>query len=337
METCISHEKGVNTSLDYLRFTNRQFTEPSQIIALMFPELVWEECAGGRNGYRKKMRCKGAPIEIWHDGTGDCFGTLCVEMPGQGMRLVEMLPSFQGWPAFLTAILNLEGVNVPRLDVAMDDLGGNIRMQTVRDHINDRKLVTRAQLGRAYKQVISADDRVDGGSRDTIYVGSRTSERMLRCYMKAIAAGDAFDGLRFEMEYKNETAMRVAMLIAAGDWDAVKGVMRDFIDFKEMESEGENKSRWKTATWWEDFVQAAKHKLNVARLVEQSIEKTWKHMVRQWSQFAYMLVDLSGGSLDSLYELAMAGKNLNKVNRIRLAAAKEMARFQSHMPAVAST
>ena len=66
---------------------------------------------------------------------------------------------------------------------------------------------------------------------DTLYVGSRTSEKFLRVYDKQAEQGADFPWTRVELECKGETARGIAGYIALNGLDRIPDLIRGFCDF----------------------------------------------------------------------------------------------------------
>ena len=89
--------------------------------------------------------------------------------------------------------------------------------------------------------------------------GSRSSCTYVRLYDKG--AEQVSKGLvvtegpwfRLEFEYKGRAAVRVADLVRAGDFEAVRGAMLAHLDVK-VRGADSNRSRWVTAAWWSELL-----------------------------------------------------------------------------------
>lgn len=114
-----------------------------------------------------------------------------------------------------------------RVDLALDvydaklDIGGMFVL------LDEGSATTRAK----HWNLIKGND---GGA--TLYVGSRTSEIMLRVYDKAAETGQAGDWKRVELELKGSRAIEVSRMMSVGnDQQAVetaRGIIKALVDFK---------------------------------------------------------------------------------------------------------
>lgn len=301
--------------LDYISFTVQDFNTPESVmefLGLEFCELGY----GGRR-YRQRARAKGAPIDVYWDGIEEGMGVHAV-LSGQALRALETLPGFPGWREWLQSVIQL-GARFSRVDLAIDDMSGSIKFESVKEAILGLHLTTASNL----KNVEFREKPLDPAGGGTCYVGSRQSERMMRCYMKLEARGDHFNGLRFEFEYKGAQADLMAHTIAEHGFEKAAGLIRSFIEFKDPADQDANRSRRKAADWWESLVQAAKHKVAVVRHVEHSIHKRYTHMVKQYSQTIYLLSEASGGAVDWLQDMIHQGRQkLNRTNQALLEQAR---------------
>ena len=133
--------------------------------------------------------------------------------------------------------------------------------------------------------------RVDGFNTDTnytVYLGSRQSERMLRCYRKEI---DGVVLTRVEMEYKGARALRVLwdfLKYDAAEW--AKRAMAHLLDFVDFTFEG-----------WERFKGDSSRAYMVIHRLASSWEKTRAWLWQSAASAFAMLWDIDGkDSIDSL-------------------------------------
>lgn len=116
----------------------------------------------------------------------------------------------------------------------------------------------------------------------TVYLGSRTSGRMLRCYKKA---ENGRDFTRLEIEYKGERARAVfADLLDTTEAWAKKAFahLRDFVDFKR--------------DWWAAFTSGIERAKLVLTRITSSIEKKMEWARRQVAPTLALIEQIAGFS-----------------------------------------
>jgi len=112
-----------------------------------------------------------------------------------------------------------QGWHVTRCDIALDIIGS---AETVLDIDKQRQS---SYAGRPRLRTL-----VDNPQGSTLYIGSRQSEKMLRIYDKGMEAKlGRWDWLRYEMEYKGNTARAALAVVKKGLFGAVISDVLDFV------------------------------------------------------------------------------------------------------------
>lgn len=176
-----------------------------------------------------------APLPFYTHGTEYQFGKVYVnEKRPEQKRLIVMTGddwtnlSLAGKDPTLTLrmILAYPYVNITRLDFAVD----------IRDEdftISD--LLTAWDNGtmRTSAETVDRVQRKGKGGKDlgqTVYIGSRSSERLVRCYDKGAQLNIGEKWARIEIELKGRWAIATAKEMASGRTvEAGKGVIRQFV------------------------------------------------------------------------------------------------------------
>lgn len=135
----------------------------------------------------------------------------------------------------LQGLRSLPGSNFTRLDFAVDILGGEVVADDVRLLLEMGYVDTKA------KRTSNIEERVIGeaGSGMTVYIGSRSSQSMVRVYDKGKKEKTSFPWLRVELESKQDKANKIAdAIIAHGVASAGVSAIKSFvkIDCPEIES-----------------------------------------------------------------------------------------------------
>lgn len=143
-----------------------------------------------------------------------------------------------------------------RLDLAIDVFDSGIKPKHIYDALERGKAQTVA--GRKYSFIVGSD------SGSTLYVGSRTSESMLRVYDKGVEMETEKDWLRVEIELKGNKAREAATLItereAGKHINLAQRLVNGMID-------------WPVKVW-QQIMTAEAEKLSASRKRE-SDTKTW--------------------------------------------------------------
>jgi DNA relaxase NicK len=215
----------------------------------------------GRYGYQDGYQV--GEVFVWHHPERSDMG-VCVEVEGKGC---EILGGTE-----LAWIHRTLGLKSSRIDVAMDGVPftpAQLRDAWQAGDVRSRAKVTpRAREDRRWRKC----EWHSNNEGDTFEMGSRSSTQYARCY-------DRLGPVRFEMEWKHETAARVADEILGAIWDEthdiaarVLGWVRRFVDFVDASSSA-HASRRALLGWWAAFVadaQVASFRLaaQAARTVE---------------------------------------------------------------------
>lgn len=116
--------------------------------------------------------------------------------------------------------IHANGHRVGRIDIAVD----------VRAKLAISDLYEQVKRGDAVTDVRKAPSLIIS-TGETLYVGSRTSEKYLRVYDKAAQTETAGDWTRIELECKGETARGVAGHLQQEGWARIPDIIRAFCDF----------------------------------------------------------------------------------------------------------
>ena len=213
-------ENAVTSTVDWLSFTvkwerlrkNDWLTHDAQMVSC--GRLLETEAAFRRDiplhGYED---CWIAPdlghARIMVSRTGSSMG-VHVQLPGQAMLALGVNKALR--------ICGELGGSVTRIDVAIDCKGKSDAADVYGSHLA-KTMVTRAQKV----------NMVIGTEGNTVYVGSRTSERFLRVYDKAAQMKIEGNWTRIEMECKGERAKWIAKFVQQEGVAGVGALIRDYV------------------------------------------------------------------------------------------------------------
>lgn len=131
------------------------------------------------------------------------------------------------WEDLLLKAYKLNG-QVTRIDLAYDVLGQFIDIVDLYNEVKSGRCITPSKK---YSYI-------EGNSGQTLYIGSRQSERMLRIYDKAAETGSPGHWTRFELEAKGAKARQFAHYIGAEGADAIPALILDFAEFATYKWQG---------------------------------------------------------------------------------------------------
>ena len=282
---------GLKVLVDWVSVTLKNL-RPDQLVEVMgldpgdFVELEY-----GYSGYRRQIRC--GNIAIFFDGREDMG--IHLQMSGQGCREYEGKEGFRGWQVFFLRLLDLGG-KFTRLDLAVDDFEGYFTLDTIYRKIRSGEVSSRFKDGVVYEKVSLADGSRKGS---TIYFGSATSRIQIRFYDKLaerLAKGEDLEGVKFwnrtELELRKERAQKAGEMIGFEEdvGGVVMGILKEYVRFLVKGSDS-NKSRWKTARFWEKFLGDVEKIRLTDQPMERTIERTLSWLDRQVTPALKMVVE----------------------------------------------
>lgn len=294
--------------LDYLSFTLKEYTSPLSVIDAIGIELV--PLPYGRFGYQRMSVAPEGGISVMWDAVLEGMG-VHVQISGKGCNLIEHQETFDSWQAWIGRWF-AKGAKVGRIDLAIDDVSGAIEFETVYNQVRSRTALMRTKKG---------GHRVQWDAKDeyqTLYVGERKSETMLRVYDKGLQLGGETSWLRFVFEYKKRRADAIARLLVEEGWDAAIGAGRAFIEFKGPGHITSDRSRQRPADWWVDLMAASKHFVRLERDQETSLMKSYLWLRSQGGPVIAALLEHEGGDLGWVVDLAKDGKSRWKERHRRM-------------------
>ena len=268
-------KEGLRSLVDWVSVTLKNLA-PEELVEVMgLDPADFVELEYGAYGYRRSLCC--GNIRIFFDGREDMG--IHLQMTGQGCREYEGKEGFRGWQVLFLRLLDLGG-NCTRLDLAIDDFEGYFSLDGVLRKIKAGEVSSKFKDAVWWEKV-----RLSDGSRkgSTIYFGSEKSRVQVRFYDKVaerLGNGEDLEGIDFwnrtEIEMRKERAQKAMQLVAFEEdvGQIAKGILKDYIRFL-IRGTDRNKSRWKTARFWEKFLGDVER----LRLAEDPKEKTIERMV----------------------------------------------------------
>ena len=232
------------------------------------------------------------------------------------------------WPSgkvrtVLQWIMKQEG-HVTRLDCALDDRNSCVSLVTVRQAIEAGQCVTRADR---MQRISSRSIHTDTPSGETLYIGSRQSQTLLRVYDKRLEsqAKEREDwqdyGIRWELELKKDRAQvcgQILSYLEESDWlEFMIGVLRGYVDFRDTTRDEEDEFRYRAPLldWWLLLTDGFKKGRLVVEKETQTLAKVKRWVSRSVAPSLAMCVEYPGGQA-WLEQILVVGKSrLNAKHR----------------------
>lgn len=174
---------------------------------------VWLE-AKPKHGYTSSLTAEDIPgLSVYQN----------VQRPDMGVHVVWTGRALKETDLFaLMREMQVLQASVTRIDIAVD----------VPERWDIEELYRMASEGR-YNCKVKKKPTLVRSTGDTMYVGSRTSEKFLRVYDKQAEQGVDFPWTRVELECKGETARGIAGYLAMNGLERIPDLIRGFCDFTE--------------------------------------------------------------------------------------------------------
>jgi hypothetical protein len=171
----------------------------------------WKE-AKARNGYNVALECvdvKGVTVS-WHSARADMGCS--VDIPGSGLKLLDLNSVLES--------ATRPGCRVSRIDLAAD-IPAAASFIALYEEFGRGEANCKAR-GR---RLITSD------TGQTVYIGSRSSEKYLRIYDKGAQMETNTEWTRVELECKADFATGIAKYLRTEGLACIPAVIRDFCDF----------------------------------------------------------------------------------------------------------
>jgi DNA relaxase NicK len=303
----------VGVTLDQaLEFLGAAFQHKGQ-----FYEGFWSPMERGAMGYRSGVAH--GHMKVFSDGT-EKMG-VHFDMSGKGVReFLEWsgIGGDEGLRAWLECAVKAHGVVFTRCDWACDDHSKEevlLDLDRINRAVDDGTVVSR------FKTVEERRKRQLGKQRgpkamkeepplvaNTLYFGSIMSEMSVCFYDKAKEqiqkakdrrdeAGErALDGVRWvrcELRAKKKRAHALVLEFIEQGIKAVTGVLRGYLDFRQVKGSDTNVTRRDTVDWWDRFLNYC----DCVRLAivkpESTIERVRSWMLNQVAPMFYAMCEVS--------------------------------------------
>lgn len=241
------------------------------------------------------------------------FGPVCVHFDDNAKNISRTFSEL------FATILSVG--KVTRIDLAVDDLGNKFfSCDDIRAYYENHQVVSTAKK---FKHVRSEESHNKDG--ETLYFGSRSSERFLRVYDKALEQKknhrpDAPSSwTRWELEIKGKLANLIAERLSHADSLAaiVVGQLDDF--FRIIERDNSNVSRCSVVDLWKKFLNGiSKLHITIMR-IEKTLADTKAWIANFIAPSLAAIFYADGGDLDSIMDYIKSGApRINKSQKRQL-------------------
>lgn len=291
-----SLENGLSCRIDWLSFTIDSTDVQATLDDFGFVIHDFHECPKGANGYKKMLMLSGSTLRVLYDGNEN----MGVHFDVSGSAMSDLFEYYKRTHAIdtpwgteaidwdlqvmsdLLARVQKLG-HVTRLDLAIDNEHDiYYRLEELEEILRAQRFVSKF---RSWRHVV---ERTTMGARigDTLYLGSRSSDIMLRVYDKQLErqkSGEVIDHewVRWELELKDERAQQAvqAMIGDMGVGDVCVGILQNY--FRIINFDDCNKSRCSTDIKWDAFVNGIKGLRLYIPHDEKTLEQKQEWIVRQ--------------------------------------------------------
>lgn len=302
--------------IDWLTVSFKTETVGSVIAMLGLDSSLFVEKVGFKNGY--PLDTFFSNIHIWSGADDPKYYTagfnkagkwitaemkarddmgVCLNLSGQGCRSFEE-HSKVGWFDLLKLFFQRNG-NITRLDLAYDDHMGVVDIHRLIYDVKSRNYRSKAK----WVDLMWSDDQENDIEGNSIYIGKRSSDVLIRIYDKAAERGyKDRHWIRIELQLRDDRAYAAVQRLFQKDSIGVVagGILRNYFTVC-VPSNDTNKSRWPVAYYWERVLgQMETIRLWSAPGEPYNFHKAESHMVAQYCQFLLTFKEIHGSIHDLL-------------------------------------
>lgn len=215
---------------------------------------------------------------------------LMVDLPGKACAVLgDRLIPFLRWCC--------ERGRVRRVDFALDDRRGLVTYERLWAAVREGTI-----LARAHERSFIEKRGSHGEHRGwTLYVGSRSSQAVVRIYDKAAQQKVAGPWWRCELEAKGDFGDALARAVLADGVDVVIGQLNRRLRFAVPTGDA-NRGRWPVAPWWAEFIGSLERgaPLTCGEPVATTLDTMREYFRRQAGPVLAALMLADGGDLSWL-------------------------------------
>lgn len=295
--------------VDWFSFTAKEMTYHDVVHLLGMDECSWEYDYGNK-GFQHKVSYGSVHVHFNdEDFQGSTRGFVWLEMSGQGCRTFETYGNGD-FEMLFKLVLDEFGkpphekkIRPKRIDIAFDDMTGILDINEIYRHTYELNYVSRLRESECH---VKNGNNTRGLSVD---FGSKSSNVFVRIYDKAAERGfspeEVPHWVRCELQLKDENAGGFLALSSEKGMNTVyKGVLKNYLSFREYDETDTNKRRWEECTWWTEFLENA-----VPLSVWQKPGVTYN----EFNRTEYYILSQPIGGIQTLIKCYGAEKFINRV------------------------
>lgn len=279
------------------------------LLNLNSPNVPWDTEQSFRNGYPCRTTYRNITI-LWgadderfykSDETKSAAEKvrtdmgICLDISGKGCREFENIPG-NDWLKFLHDICDRDfKTTITRLDLAYDDHIGTLDLYRIAQDVKDRNYTSPSKKA----SIFWSDDQKHDVQGLTVYVGSKKSDVLVRIYDKAAERefGDERHWVRCEIQLRHDRCIAAAAEILKHQHvgRTAAGILRNYLMFREPQSEDTNRSRWPVADYWDNvLLDMERVRLWISPGEPYNFSKTELHLIKQYGQALITVQEING-------------------------------------------
>ena len=319
----VSRSNGLTVSVDWLAFTSTTFSSVEEIAEFLGYSLEdFQLMPKGAQGYKKMHRLSSCDVKILSDGSEGMGYHVIIP----GSAIMDVLQHFKIANSTTTPftgdelIPTLSDLNntimieflqqlrhygwLTRLDLAVDDHGAAFfTVEDIREYIERQEVVSKFRSFRDIFESTLTGERTG----HSLYLGSRTSEIMLRIYDKQLEQNKKITNvddrinepwIRWEFELKNDRANIAADMIVQHKelGEIVMSILNNYVKIVVLDDS--NRSRCSILPLWQKFVDAVGRLRLFVPEFAKTLEQKEKWIVHQCMPTLAGLILANRGDLD---------------------------------------
>ena len=263
----------------------------------------YEKLDKGGLGYKDQLINNN--VRVYYNGnTGmginaSISGKGCRYMESQGINL---------W-SLVFRLAHSAKINITRLDLALDT---SIKLiDKIRKSIDSKKYISKS---RSISYICKSGK--ESTRTETIYIGSRSSDLMIRIYDKAIEQDlEGLDWDRWEIVLKKEMIIEALTLLKKGISQTFRNILYTY--FRPLKRIESNKSRSKVESWYLRFLGKVEKVSLYKEPAQKTIEDKWAWVEKQVAPTLSLLA-LAFDNTDFLSGLALGNTERIKKKDLEL-------------------
>lgn len=254
--------------VDWLQFTLLRDDGLETILKILKqPKDDFEYLDKGGLGYKRQIINNN--IRVYFEGLPGMG--VCVSVSGKGCRYLEA--QGQNLWKLIFRLARSAKINITRIDLALDT---SIKLiNKVRQSVDKKKYISKS---RNISYICKSQE--SSTKTETIYIGSRSSELMIRLYDKAVEQKlEGADWERWEIVLKKKKIKEVIPLLEVDISQTFRDILYTY--FRPLKSVSSNKSRSEVCKWYLDFLGSVKKISLYSEPKEKTIEDKWLWLEKQ--------------------------------------------------------